>query len=282
MKGVDYNFWTFVTSFFDSPKTSTKDTIRDAGDILEQWRAYSRDSVGFSIGFDKSMLEQHVSAYDYSATALWTIADRCSYELENKKGKVKRIIESIEPLLPVFLQGDIKEILEETTLAIASGATPSTRSEHFDEFVEAVIKKFQAARNYDAAVKKMKEVFPHFIGELMVQPALMKDHSFVGENEWRLVTFTFGPSKVLLRPSKSGLTPYLEIPFSDSKDPSRFRAGLIKRVVVGPLGLASERESNNAISAVKILLQKNNISVKDTRGAEGVIIETSRIPARRW
>jgi hypothetical protein len=172
--------------------------------------------------------------------------------------------------------------MEATALAISSGAAPSTQSEHYEEFVEAVLKKFQAAENYEAAAKKLEELFPHFIGELMVQPALMKDHSFLGEKEWRLVTFAFDPSKALLRASKSGLIPYLEIPFSDSKDQSRFRTGLIKRIVVGPLGLASERESNNAISSVRMLLQKYKVPVKDTRSSEGVIIESSRIPFRRW
>jgi hypothetical protein len=282
LRRTDYSLWTFVASFFDSPAPTTEATTTDAGDILEQWRAYSRDSVGFSVGFDKSALEQHVSGYDYEATGLWTVSGRCSYELEHKKAKVKRIIESLEPILPVFLEGDFKELMEETVLAVSSGAAPSTQSEHFGEFVEAVSKKFQAARNYEAAVKTLEELFPHFMGELMVQPALMKDHSFLGEKEWRLVTFTIGPSKALLRPSKSGLVPYLEIPFSDTKDQSRLRAGLIKRVVVGPLGLASEQESNNAITAVKMLLQKNEVPVKDTRGSEGVIIESSRIPFRRW
>jgi hypothetical protein len=62
-------------------------------------------------------------------------------------------------------------------------------------------------------------------------------------------------SKILLRSSKSGLIPYLKIPFSDPKDESRFRTGLIKRVVVGMLGLSSERERNNAIFTVRMILQ---------------------------
>jgi hypothetical protein len=282
LKTTDYSIWTFVASFFDSSAPPTEDTANDAGDILEQWRAYGRDSVGFSIGFDKSALEQHVSEYGYDVTGLWTVGDNCSYEPEHKKAKVKRIIESLEPLLPVFLRGELKEIMEATALEISSGAVPPTQSEHFREFVEAAFKRFQAAANYDAAANKVKEVFPYFIGELMVQPALMKDRSFLGEKEWRLVAFTFDPAKVLLRSPKSGLIPYLEIPFSDPKDHSRFRTGLIKRVVVGPLGFASERESENANSAVRMLLRRHKIPVRDTRSPEGVIVESSRIPFRRW
>jgi len=281
LKGIDHSLWTFVASFFDSPAPQTAAVATDAGDILEQWRAYGRDSVGFSLGFDKSALEQHVSGYEYETTKLWTIADRCSYELEHKKAKVKRIIESLEPLLPAFLQGDFREIMEAIALTISSGEAPPGQSEYFQEFVEAAFKKFQAAGNYEAASKKLEELFPHFMGELMVQPALMKDHSFLGEKEWRLVTFTLDPSKALLRSSKSGLVPYLELPLSDPKDQSHLRKGLIKRVVVGPLGLASERERNNAIFAVRMLLQKHQVPVKDTRGSEGVIIESSRIPFRR-
>jgi hypothetical protein len=282
LRGADYSLWTFVASFFDSPAPPTEATGTDAGDILEQWRAYSRDSVGFSIGFDKSALERHVSSYDYDVTKLWTIAGKCAYEPKHKKAKVKRIIESLEPMLPVLLKGDFKALMEEAALAVSSGVAPSTQSEDFQEFLEAVFRKFRTATNYEAAAKKLEELFLHFIGELMVQPALMKDHSFVGEKEWRLVTFTLDPSKALLRSSKSGLIPYLEMPLSDPKDQSRLSTELIKRVVVGPLGLASERESNNAISAVRMLLRKHKIPVRDTQSAEGAIIESSRIPFREW
>jgi hypothetical protein len=282
LKLINYSLWTFVTSFFDSPAPTVGESTNDAGDILEQWRAYGRDSVSFSIGFDKSALEKHVSGYDYGTAKLWTIDGRCSYEIERKKIKVKRIIESLEPMLPLFLQGDIKELLEESVLAISFDGSPSAKGEHFGELVEAVNKKFKETRNYEAITKKWNEVFPNFMGEIMVQPALMKDHSFLGEKEWRLVTFTTEPSKVLLRSSKSGLIPYLEVPLSDFKEQSHFQNDLIKRIVVGPLGLASQRERDNAIFAVRMLLQKNSIIVKDTRNSEGVIIESSSIPFRKW
>jgi hypothetical protein len=87
MEGVDYSLRSFVASFFDSPAPPTETAATDAGDILEQWRAYGRDSVAVSIGFDKSALAQHVSGFDYNITALWTIAGACSYELEHKKAE---------------------------------------------------------------------------------------------------------------------------------------------------------------------------------------------------
>jgi hypothetical protein len=46
----------FVASFFHSPSELEQTSFRDAGDILEQWRAYSRGGPGFSIGFSKSKL----------------------------------------------------------------------------------------------------------------------------------------------------------------------------------------------------------------------------------
>jgi hypothetical protein len=279
---IDYSLWTFATSFFDSPKDSTEAITPDPGDVLEQWRAYSRDSVAFSIGFNKSALERHVSGYDYNVLALWTIAGRCSYELKHKKENVKRIIDSAEPLLRILLQGDLKGLMTEAALATSSGAAPSAQSPQWSEFVESVFNKFKTAGSYKTAEKELGEVFPHFMGELMAQPALMKDRAFVGEKEWRLAAFTFDTSKILLRTSKSGLIPYVEIPFTDPEDQSRLRTGLIKRVVVGPLGLTSERESKNAISAVKMLLHKNKIPVADTRDPDGAIIESSRIPTRNW
>ena len=65
LNSIDYSLWTFVASFFDSASPPTEAAAIDAGDILEQWRAYGRDSIGFSIGFDKSELEKHVSDYEY-------------------------------------------------------------------------------------------------------------------------------------------------------------------------------------------------------------------------
>lgn len=124
LDGDDYSLRSFVASFFDSPAPPTGVAASDAGDILEQWRAYGRDSVAVSIGFDKSALEQHVSGYDYGVTALWTVAGGCSYELEHKKAKVKRIFESLESILPVFFQGDFKGLMEEAALAISSGSAP--------------------------------------------------------------------------------------------------------------------------------------------------------------
>lgn len=283
LKEADYSLWTFVTSFFDSTATLTKATLPDAGDILEQWRAYSRDAAGFSIGFDKFALEKHLSGSDYGVTGLWTTAGRCTYELEQKKRKVKRIIESLEPVLPTFLQGDLNELWNWTARAFetSSAVTQSRRSEHTQEIIDAAMKKLRRSKNFEALNNKLTEVLPHFMGELMVQPALMKDQAFRGEKEWRLVTLSFDPSKVLLRTSKSGLIPYLEIPISDPEDPSRLGRGLIKRIVVGPLGLASERESDNAISAVKMLLQKNKVPIKDAGSSEGVFVQSSRIPFRR-
>jgi hypothetical protein len=143
------------------------------------------------------------------------------------------------------------------------------------------MKKLERAKNFESASKKLMEVLPNFMGELMVQPALMKDRAFRGEKEWRLVTFSFDPSKVELRTSKLGLVPYLKIPISDTEDPSYLSRGMIKRIVVGPLGLASERESDNAISAVRMLLEKNKVPTRSARSPEGVIIESSRIPFRR-
>lgn len=281
LREADYGLWTFVTSFFDSPAAPARAVTHDAGDVLEQWRAYSRDAAGFSIGFDKSALEEHLSRCDFGVTGLWTTPGECSYEPEQKHSKVKRIIESLEPLVPELLQGDLMEFWKERAVETLSASLESRQIQVTQETVEAAMKKLEGAKNFESAGKKLKEVFPNFMGELMVQPALMKDRAFRGEKEWRLVTFSFDPSKVELRTSKLGLVPYLKIPISDAEDPSCLSRGMIKRIVVGPLGLASEREKDNAISAVRILLEKNKVPTRSARSPEGVIIESSRIPFRR-
>lgn len=273
---IDYGRWTFVTSFFDSRGSSEVAVAADAGDDLAQWRAYGQRAAGFSIGFDKSALEAQLSARDYSVTGFFTNADTCSYELGGKQERVKSIIKSLEPLLPVFLRDDLMEFWTERALKSYFRA----KLGHPQETVKEGMDDLARANIFEALEEKVKEVFPQFMGELMVQPALMKDQAFVGEKEWRLVTISFDPSRILMRASNSGLIPYMELPLSDLDDPTRLGAGLIRRIVVGPLGFASKRESDNAMFAAQMLLQKNKLPVWSAERPDGVIIESSRIPFR--
>jgi hypothetical protein len=54
--------------------------------------------------------------------------------------------------------------------------------------------------------------------------------------------------------------------------------GLIKRIVVGPLGNASGVAKARAISLVKMLLENNGMEVAGCSGEAGVVVESSRLP----
>ena len=109
----------------------------------------------------------------------------------------------------------------------------------------------------------------------------MKDRAFRAEREWRILAFVTDPKVIRLRTTQSGFTPYVEVPISNPSAPSDLRPWIIKRIVLGPLGLVSDRQKENQIAAVKALLRKNGIPEKSPDHPEGVVVESSRIPLRK-
>jgi hypothetical protein len=92
----------YVSSFFESASLR-KVTISgiDAGDNLEQWRAYSKGGVGYSIGFDKKLLTSQVAKQ--TGADLYTYCGSCIYSKEEKTARVRETLEILEPACDIAM-----------------------------------------------------------------------------------------------------------------------------------------------------------------------------------
>jgi hypothetical protein len=267
----------FVSSFFDEAQWSATDGGADAGDALNQWRAYSRGEAGFSIGFDKALLSQHIIRMKSDGTN--TIeGDSCNYDegfqSEYLRERVGRFSSSIVRSNRSFLANYAKEwwpgLLEQLRTDPASAI--------------ALIEDLLGERSLDSGKEfeqKMKNEFRRLdreiirqLADIMIRVAFMKHSAFTPENEWRIVFFLFRPtSRVKFRASASSLVPYVEIPLPLS-DPG---TNLIRRIVVGP-----SPKIEAAVLATKMLLRGRGYSLRADGHEGGVEVAPSKLPFRSW
>jgi hypothetical protein len=118
-----------------------------------------------------------------------------------------------------------------------------------------------------------------YFGRILRNSVLMKHEAFSEEREWRVARLAFALSQeIKFRTSTSGIVPYAVIPIADAGDSARIIPGLIKRVVVGPLGNASHDARSRAVSVVSMLLESSGIEVAHNRGGTGAVVEASKLP----
>lgn len=112
---------------------------------------------------------------------------------------------------------------------------------------------------------KRNSSFPkaiHDFYELFLKLALkLKHHAFSDEKEWRLISETIWTENLLLRPGKSFLIPYVEVPLNDLK------SGL-GDVYVGP-------SPNAELSLMPVINKMISIGA-------GTGVSVSTIPYRHW
>jgi|ERR1035437_3982230 hypothetical protein len=279
LRTYDHSQITFIASFFDAPDSSRGPATVDPGDNLSQWRAYSRDTQGYSIGFDKRILENHVSAIDPRRSSIWTVCGSCSYNPDSKRAIASRIPSALEATLPEFLGAGWLDFWAKANLEFTLNGPGRTSHERVKEIVESAMGKFRAKGDSNEIERRLNETYRHFIGEFMVQPALMKHHSFESEKEWRIVRFNADFKGIDFRTTKSGLIPFVKIPTTDPTSQAIMK-GMINRIVVGPQGSVSSRQQGSAIAAVKSLLLKHHIDEECAASPDGVTIDSSRIPFR--
>jgi hypothetical protein len=269
---------TFVASFFDTPTKSSGSENGDPGDNLGQWRAYSHDTPGFSIGFDKRILDEAVSGHTADYPGYWTVTGNCTYKPDVKTALVKRIPEAFKPILRTLLREDLQEFFVQTGKEFAALMPERVSEERLQQLVFHANELLQTKGDFENSRKVTDEAYRHFLGELMVQPALMKDEAFEAENEWRIVRFNTDPSNIEFRTTKSGFVPFVKIPIKN--DDCSLIEGLIKSVTVGPFLSASFRETQNAVMATSMLLKRNGLEILGPTSSAGVMVKPSRIPFR--
>jgi hypothetical protein len=178
MKGV------FVSSF----------SCEEQADSLMMWRGYSAPTGGYSIGFDRLVLNVIANKLFASGEGGPVELGKCLYidpEDSNNAESLERTVESAW-----------KESIERMVESASNDLTNALRS------------------------------LPINIYQYVKLAALAKHKAFREENEWRVVIFDEEASKskrTKFRQSKSMIVPYLEISWKGESFPNP-----IRRIVVGP------------------------------------------------
>jgi hypothetical protein len=240
---------TFVCSFA-GPAPGDNATLQfggDPGDRLSQWRGYSHSSNGFSLGFDRTLLEKQIEFNNSHAKAVLL---ECKYD-------EKEIAVAFQDMGRVA--ADLFTELTVSAAPVLTGfltAEPNPREE------------------YKKAGSYFLQAFSKTTAKIFTEAARIKHRGFSEECEWRIVLQgrrdALNPA-VKFRKGQFGLTPFIEIPLGLKES----KTSALQRVVVGP-----SAHKNEIKQSVELLLHKLGIQVKGTDSNDGVEVATSLIPYR--
>jgi hypothetical protein len=273
----DYKPLAYVTSFFETPAVvSESSTVEaDPGDNLSQWRAYSHNGPGFSIGFRKNMLDEIVTPYLPAHPDVWTVTGSCIYQQKDKTSAVRKIVDALAPAFKFLLRPEMQEFFLSTSGEFVAKPPSEAR---IAQLVDAAFDKLHKNSEFRSQYPEYDEVFRNFVGELMVRPALMKHSAFEAEHEWRIVRFSTQPTKTEFRMGPVGLVPYVRIPLGETDGTILKR--LISRVVLGPNVAFSSADKERVLLSTKLFLEKNGLEVQRPGMEGGSLVELSTIPYR--
>jgi hypothetical protein len=263
----------FVSSFFGSANLLSDTGEKDPGDTLEQWRAYSGGSGGFSIGFDKKVVSAYIQSLGSEANSVVTCGS-CTYESGTQEQSLQKAVQEIADafvnqvhIADSGIDADLSKLRDDPALQRFAQSPP--------QFVEAFIAKYLAIvdDHFDQRIEPSARAFSSIVMRTFIMSAFLKSPAFRAENEWRIVMFSYGPpSEIRFRPGQSSLIPYVAIPLPFDPEGSLFR-----RVVVGP-----SPRINEAIAATKLLLKSKGYKIKGGEKKEGVEVIASVVPYRNW
>jgi hypothetical protein len=271
----------YAFSLFDSSRSTQSGAAEsDPGDNLEQWRAYSKGGFGYCIGFDKKVLESKVE--ELNGELQRTFCGECMYDSVEKLKSATKILNALVPacelaVATAYPRTDAGGVALESApqcLDHESGQARATR-----EKVPSASGGESAKLNHSEARELILGALSTYFGRILINSALMKHVAFATEREWRVVRLAFTLSReIRFRSTTKGIIPFAAIPIRGSENPDRITPGLIKRIVVGPMGDASREAKVRAASIVRMLLENNGIEVAGSRGEAGVVIENSKLP----
>jgi hypothetical protein len=232
----------FVCSFTALPQSGG-----DPGDRLSQWRGYSHASQGFSLGFDKTLLEKQIQFDNPHAKAGLL---ECIYGDEEK---VRFFQDMGRAASARFME-----------LMLSNMPVPSTLRTAMPNPTE----------EYKKGCYYFLKSLSQATAEFHTKAAQIKNSGFREECEWRIVLQgrrdALSPV-VKFRKGRFGHTPFIEIPLSLAKP----ETSSLRRIVVGP-GTHKEDIKHS----VQLLLQKHGVRIRQPDINEGVEVATSLIPYR--
>lgn len=194
-------FDSYISSF---TKKKNDDQSDCPGDRLSQWRGYAADRQGFSLGFQRDILEKHVK-HSMGSHRLEAPLWDCIYEQGKKNDHINDLIDH-------YVTATLNS---NESWRRAKGRNPTIS----DRIVDS---------------PEFKPIFRCAQIKTLKISALFKDYGFNEENEVRLVIFLSrkDPKTHLIqfRDDPSRKIPYLEIPLGLRLNPK----SPLKTIVVGP------------------------------------------------
>jgi hypothetical protein len=266
----------FVASFFDSTGDFSGLHHQDAGDNLSQWRAYSKGSAGFSLGFDKEALISHLRQQS-DELEVPIVGANCEYREDLQELYLQEKVAEVAPIILKHLNDAMDEINYRSMPTILSSAKERLKDEPSDLIYQQTMEQaaFAVAEAFSNESDAFKTSMLSHMTKLIVPLVFMKHYSFGDEREWRIARLRGERTREWrFRPGKSSLIPYIEIPAPVAADGC---ISLIKRVVVGP-----SPEINEAMEAVRMLFESKGYNVVGHGESGGIEIVASKLPYRDW
>jgi hypothetical protein len=201
--------------------------LSEEGDILSQWRGYSQDGHGFSIGFSKEYLEMLPEKKEESENG---------FSLRQMIYDPKEQENALEPIFSQIMQ-DIKDGKLDMPYppTLLTGYGDPTANEKYEK---------EKNRYLDAIKHMTFKILP-----TMFHMFTLKNNAFKEEKEWRLISYLLKghEDKCDFRISGNRLTPYRSFLLKKLDIP------VIKEVILGPKNITPE-------FVVRKFLQQNGFS----------------------
>jgi hypothetical protein len=236
----------YVISFTDDEAQLTVPG-QTPGDRLSQWRAYTANARGISLGFDYTALEKG------GKDKVWFMQGSMAYLL-----------------YCVYSDHDKRVVFQNAEETFANRLTQIKAGIAISGMAE------------DPRVALIARSLAH---EMIISATTFKNPAYFEEKEWRIVilpprggessetTSPYGSGlPVRFRNGALGITPYVECPLGLRSPNSPLR-----RIVVGPTPHMEE-----AITAVEMLLEDKGVLLRSKDLHNGVEVVPSKIPYRNW
>jgi len=224
----------------------------DPGDRLSQWRGYSHSCQGFSMGFDRELLEKQIALDNPGA----------------KASVVQCLYEGTGPDVLLFEDMGRNAALEFDKLWLKGEAV----SDSYQTVNPTATAEYKKANDY--FLKALSKATAQFF----IRAARIKHAGFREECEWRIVLQASNEALtrsglIRVRQGPFGETPYIEIPLGLREHGT----SPLRRIVVGP-----GKEKETFQQSVERLLKTHGMNLRrgDIPDGDGVEVAISTIPYR--
>ncbi|MDD4203352.1 MAG: DUF2971 domain-containing protein [Candidatus Omnitrophica bacterium] len=180
--------------------------LSEEGDLLSQWRAYTADATGFSIGFSKEYLIK------LTTNSLCKTGSESGFSLQRVKYNIE---EQIELLKPIY--DKIKDIVKKGAYIMPGRRLLDLRT---DDEIERENEKIKKA--FESLNSNILMLFPTLF--------LLKNKGFKEEKEWRLISYFIknGTDKCCFHADSDKIVPHRDFDLIANERKS------IEKIFLGP------------------------------------------------